>query len=144
MKNVSSSTSTDEERTRLPKLSFKDIELRKRRDPVSLLPAAKVGVDPLRELVEELGLPVHAARLPVLLVVLVELVQQPPLRVSSGEVVLGQRHALLVVVDHAALVVVEAVEDLVDPEVRRFTSALAREAGGVTDDALRPGSLCLG
>ena len=45
MKNVSSSTSTDEERTRLPKLSFKDIELRKRRDPVSLLPAAKVGVE---------------------------------------------------------------------------------------------------
>ena len=32
----------------------------------------------------------------------------------------------------------------IDPEVRRFTSALARKAGGVTDDALRPGSSCLG
>ena len=33
---------------------------------------------------------------------------------------------------------------VVDPEVRRFTSALARKAGGVTDDALRPGFSCLG
>ena len=33
---------------------------------------------------------------------------------------------------------------VVDPEVRRFTSALAREAGGVTDDAIRPGFSCLG
>ena len=31
-----------------------------------------------------------------------------------------------------------------DPEVRRFTSASARKAGGVTDDAIRPGFSCLG
>ena len=33
---------------------------------------------------------------------------------------------------------------VVDPEVRRFTSASARKAGGVTDDAIRPGFSCLG